>query len=124
MRILQVTKFAGHVGGVESHVSLLTSELEKLGHEVDSFTYDDLPADRKHFSLSPSNLRERRAVAGPVLWSQAALAGLDAVVTGFRPDVIHFHSIYHQLSPSVLAAARRRRIPAVMTLHDYKLIAP
>jgi glycosyltransferase involved in cell wall biosynthesis len=34
------------------------------------------------------------------------------------------HNIYHQLSPSVLRPVARRRIPAVMTLHDYKLACP
>jgi glycosyltransferase involved in cell wall biosynthesis len=46
---------------------------------------------------------------------------MDAVIADFRPDITHLHNVYHQLSPSVLAPLRRRRVPAVMTLHDYKL---
>ena len=42
----------------------------------------------------------------------------------FRPDVIHFHNIYHQLSYSLLPAAKELNIPMVMTLHDYKMISP
>jgi len=49
---------------------------------------------------------------------------MDAVLADFRPDVVHMHNIYHQLSPSVLRPVARRRIPAVMTLHDYKLACP
>jgi glycosyltransferase involved in cell wall biosynthesis len=32
--------------------------------------------------------------------------------------------VYHHLSPSILGPVARRRIPAVMTLHDYKLACP
>ena len=32
--------------------------------------------------------------------------------------------LYHQLTPSILDAARERGVPAVMTLHDYKLVCP
>lgn len=41
-----------------------------------------------------------------------------------RPDVVHLHNIYHQLSPSILKPIVARGIPVVMTLHDYKLICP
>jgi glycosyltransferase involved in cell wall biosynthesis len=46
------------------------------------------------------------------------------VLDDFRPDLVHVHNLYHQLSPSVLAPLRRRRIPTLMTLHDYKLACP
>jgi glycosyltransferase involved in cell wall biosynthesis len=49
---------------------------------------------------------------------------MDAVLADFRPDMVHLHNIYHQLSPSILQPVRRRGIPAVMTLHDYKLACP
>jgi glycosyltransferase involved in cell wall biosynthesis len=46
------------------------------------------------------------------------------VVDAFAPDVVHLHNVYHQLSPSLLRPLQRRGIPAVMTLHDYKLACP
>jgi len=49
---------------------------------------------------------------------------MDAVLDDFRPDVVHLHNIYHQLSPSILRPLARRGVPAVMTLHDYKLACP
>ena len=59
-----------------------------------------------------------------MLYSTSAHRGMDAVLADFRPDVVHLHNIYHQLSPSVLRPVARRRVPAVMTLHDYKLACP
>jgi glycosyltransferase involved in cell wall biosynthesis len=41
-----------------------------------------------------------------------------------KPDVIHIHNIYHQISPSILSVAKKMGVPVVMHLHDYKLISP
>jgi glycosyltransferase involved in cell wall biosynthesis len=46
------------------------------------------------------------------------------VIDDFRPDVIHAHNVYHQLSPSVFRPGHKRGIPTVMTAHDYKLVCP
>jgi glycosyltransferase involved in cell wall biosynthesis len=59
-----------------------------------------------------------------VLWSTSARRGITEVVEEFRPDVVHLHNVYHQLSPSVLRPLGRMGVPAVMTLHDYKLACP
>ena len=59
-----------------------------------------------------------------MVWSTSARHGMDAVVEEFRPDVVHLHNVYHHLSPSILGPLARRRVPAVMTLHDYKLACP
>jgi glycosyltransferase involved in cell wall biosynthesis len=45
-------------------------------------------------------------------------------LTAFVPDVVHLHNIYHQFSPSILDELRDRGIPAVMTVHDFKLVCP
>jgi len=42
----------------------------------------------------------------------------------FRPDLAHIHNFNHQLTPSILYALARRKIPVVMTMHDYKLVCP
>jgi glycosyltransferase involved in cell wall biosynthesis len=47
-----------------------------------------------------------------------------ALVREHRPDVAHLHNINHQLTPSILRVLRDERVPAVMTLHDYKLVCP
>jgi glycosyltransferase involved in cell wall biosynthesis len=46
------------------------------------------------------------------------------VLADFRPDAVHLHNVYHQLSPSVVAATAQAGVPCVMTLHDYKLACP
>ena len=42
----------------------------------------------------------------------------------FDPDIVHVHGIHRQLSPSILQAARKARVPIVQTLHDFHHICP
>ncbi|XIA67823.1 glycosyltransferase family 4 protein [Bradyrhizobium sp. TZ2] len=41
-----------------------------------------------------------------------------------KPDLMHCHNIYHQLTPSIINAAARQTIPVVLTLHDFKPVCP
>ncbi len=79
-----------------------------------------------HIELEPPppTITGRVRGVARMLYSTSASRGMDAVLADFRPDVVHLHNIYHQLSPSVLRPVAHRRIPAVMTLHDYKLACP
>jgi glycosyltransferase involved in cell wall biosynthesis len=104
------------------------------GHEVEFFGMTHPENDPHRFSdyfpsyiemdPAPSGLAERAKGVARMVWSTSAQRGIDAVVDQFRPDVVHLHNIYHQLSPSILRPLARRGIPAVMTLHDYKLACP
>jgi glycosyltransferase involved in cell wall biosynthesis len=122
MRVLHVNKFAEVAGGVETHVSLLMRQQRELGDEVQLFSSADVPGPA--FSASPSSVQARMRSAKLLLWSRGASHAIRRRLEAFRPDVVHFHGIYHQLSPSVMWEVRRRGIASVMTLHDYKLAAP
>lgn len=59
-----------------------------------------------------------------IIWSQEARDNLARLLDRDAVDVAHVHSIYHHLSPSVLAELKQRRLPVVMTAHDLKLACP
>ncbi|MFN8097253.1 MAG: glycosyltransferase [Dermatophilaceae bacterium] len=134
MRVLHVGKFLHRRGGAEAHLLDLADLQRARGDEVAFFgmTHPDnprLPFERHfapyaEFDPPPAGLRARAGLAGRMVWSPAAARGMRAVLARFRPDVIHLHNIYHQLSPSVIAAGRRAGVPMVMTVHDYKLACP
>jgi glycosyltransferase involved in cell wall biosynthesis len=46
------------------------------------------------------------------------------LIDEFEPDIAHVHNMYGRLTPSVLDLLSEKAIPAVMTLHDYKLACP
>jgi glycosyltransferase involved in cell wall biosynthesis len=134
MRILHVNKFLYRRGGAEAYMEDLADLQVAAGHTVSFFGMahplnthleyaSHYPRDIE-FEPPPPQLSERVRGVARMLYSTSASKGMDAVLSEFRPDVVHLHNIYHQLSPSVLRPIARRRIPAVMTLHDYKLACP
>jgi len=134
VRILHVNKFLYRRGGAEAYMLDLAALQRKAGHEVEFFAMahpENLTARfagsfPAHVELEPPppSLPGRLHGAGRVLWSTSARRGIGRVVEDFAPDVVHLHNVYHQLSPSVLEPLARLGVPAVMTLHDYKLACP
>lgn len=134
MRILHVNKFLYRRGGAESYMLDLAQLQLQAGHSVEYFAMkhpDNLPSryerhfpDNVELEPMPESLLGKVEGAGRLLFSPTSLLGMARVVRDFKPDVVHLHNIYHQLSPSILRPLASRSIPAVMTLHDYKLACP
>jgi glycosyltransferase involved in cell wall biosynthesis len=130
MRILMISQFYPPiVGGEESMVYHLSQALARRGHDVAVATFGDAPAvdqdgDVTVYRIRPSVRRltrlygddvRRHAPPGP---DPEALIALRRIVTRHRPDVVHGHNwLVHSFVP-----LRRRRIPLVVSLHDYSLI--
>ncbi len=133
MRVLLANKFFYDHGGPETVLFLTRDLLQAAGHEVIDFSMQD-PRNRpspyaSYFapnvdlqSVRPTPASLRTAVR--FLDSREAARRMRALVREHRPDIAHVHSINHQLTPSILRVLRDERIPAVMTLHDYKLVCP
>ena len=56
-----------------------------------------------------------------VIWNRQACADMEALIASFKPDVIHVHNVFHAMSLSVYQAARRKKVPIIQTLHNYRL---
>jgi glycosyltransferase involved in cell wall biosynthesis len=135
VRILHVNKFLYRRGGAEGYMLDLADLQRAQGHDVELFgmrhTADQAP--HRFQSLFPAQLDldpmpggavDKARSAARMIWSTSSRRGMAAVVEQFKPDVVHCHNIYHQLSPSVLSPVRAADVPCVMTLHDYKLACP
>lgn len=57
-------------------------------------------------------------------WNIVAARKFKRTVRQFRPDVIHMHNIHYAIGPIAIRAAKRKGIPVVMTLHNYRLLCP
>ncbi len=123
MRILHVEKIL-HTGGVASYIRGLSDYQRRRGHEVFGFGCEppDGPADRVRyfdFTKTRNPLSLLRMVHNP-----KAARDLACFMRGRRFDIAHVHNIYHHLTPSILPVLTARRIPIVMTVHDYRLACP
>ncbi|MDD5083324.1 MAG: glycosyltransferase [Candidatus Moranbacteria bacterium] len=134
MNILEINKFHYLRRGAERHYLDVIDLLKSEGHEVAVFAMQHpktIPSKWEKFFVSyvgynreDSNLWQRILGTGRLLWSFEARKKAKALLREFRPDIVHLHNIYHQLSPSILPALKQTGAKIVMTVHDYNLISP
>jgi 1,2-diacylglycerol 3-alpha-glucosyltransferase len=117
MRIVQVCPFfAPHVGGVETHVEMISAELARRGHEVHVLTSRHQRSLSEH-EQDPRGFWIHRAwTLGTVLATPLAL-GTTRALERLSADVAHLH--YPPPLTSYLASRglRRRGVPVVLTYH-------
>jgi len=134
VRILHVNKFLYRRGGAEAYMLDVAAMQREAGHIVEFLAtahpenepsrYASLFPRFVELNPPPASIGGKASAVGRMLWSREARVSMERVLEDFRPDVVHVHNVYHHLSPSVLQPLRKRSVPAVMTLHDFKLACP
>ena len=145
MRILQVHKYLYPRDGASTYLFALVDLLVKHGHEVGLWGTSESNAPQPPLKLrggaggvmrfndllvEPLNFDRREGIVkdlkkfGHMIWSYDAARKFEQALTEFKPDIIHIHNIYHHISPSILAVAKKHHVPVVATVHDYHLINP
>ncbi|HVP57145.1 MAG TPA: glycosyltransferase, partial [bacterium] len=133
MKILQVNKFFYVRGGSERYFFDLCGLLEQRGHTVHHFSMkhprNQASMDQGYFVSevdlnAPMDVRCKVRAATRILYSREAKSKIGALLDAARPDIVHFHNISRQISPSIIDAIARRGIPMVQTLHDASLVCP
>jgi glycosyltransferase involved in cell wall biosynthesis len=114
MRILLVHNYYCQPGGEDEVYASEAALLEREGHLVGRFTVHNN-------TLAGRNLLQ---LGVDTVWSTTASNQLRRKIAEVRPDVIHFHNTFPQVSPAAYYVARRAGIPTVQTLHNYRLICP
>ena len=128
-----VNKYARVTGGADKQCMSLAASLRDGGHEV-AFLATASPENTElHGAFVPTvvthetrdslTVRERTRVLGQAVWNRDAAAAMEQLIEDFRPDIVHAHLLYPQLSVSPIRIARRHELPIVQTLHDYEFLA-
>jgi glycosyltransferase involved in cell wall biosynthesis len=91
-----------------------SAALSARGHEVAVF-------QRHSGEIAEWSPLRRATLPARVLWSEDSRRGMAESLVKFRPDVVHVHNTFPLVTPSVLYACRDHSVPAVMTVHNYKL---
>ncbi len=134
MRVLIANKFFFRNGGSEVVMFQERSYLRKHGVHVIDFSMDD-PRNlesphRGYFVRQRTYGNGRRSLiqqiinAASLIHSREAVRSIGKLIDSEKPDIVHCHNVYHQLTPSIIGAAKRRGAPVVLTLHDYKTVCP
>jgi glycosyltransferase involved in cell wall biosynthesis len=133
MRVLQVNKFLYGGAGAETVMFRTADLLRSDGHDVSFFAMQDARnvscAESDYFPRGryyggEHGLIQRARDAASSVYSLDARKALRRLVRDRRPDVVHMHNIYHQLTLSMVDELAAQGIPMVMTLHDYKAVCP
>ena len=90
---------------VDDEIELLRS----AGHEVLSWT------------PSVTETSPLRAAVNAI-WSLDEASNVRRLIALHRPDVVHVHNLFPQLSPLVIRAAASRGVPILVTLHNFRLM--
>lgn len=135
MRILFVTAsyLPESVGGVELHVAGLARAMRAEGHHVAVVARTGRPGVPHLQTLTDevdgvpvvrlANTFEDASTLASLYAHEGIADALMGVVEGFLPDVVHVHHLTC-LSTRLLDRLRARRVPTVMTLHDFWMGCP
>lgn len=113
LRILIVQNHYVGFAGDDVVVANESSLLSAKGHEVSLWSVHnkDLTTLRSHIDTALS-----------LTYSQQSKAGLSRHIAEFRPDVMHCHNLFPQITVSAYDAAAEAGIPIVQTLHDFRSV--
>lgn len=90
-----------------------------VSNGLDIISYEKFNDD-----LDDSSLAKKFDIAMNGAWSRQSYDEISALIKSSRPDLVHFHSIFPQISPSAYFACRDNNVPVVHTLHNYRPICP
>lgn len=119
MKILAIHNFhrSGSASGDDQVFKSETALLESHGNTVVRYTVSNDEFDNA-------------GVAGKVistlgmLWSFKHYNAIRKIIKREKPDIVHVHTFFPLLSPSILYAAKRCGVKVVATLHDTRFVCP
>ena len=119
MKILAIHNFhrKGSASGDDQVFKSETMLLEDHGHEIVRYTVSNDEFDN-------TGVIGKLSAAFGMLWSFKNYNKVRELVETERPDIVHIHTFFPLLSPSILYAAKRGGAKVVATLHDTRFICP
>lgn len=119
MKILAIHNFhrKGSASGDDQVFKSETALLESHGNEVIRYTVSNDEFD------NAGVIGKLQATFG-MLWSSKNYKAVKELCEKEKPDIVHIHTFFPLLSPSILYAAKRSGCKVVATLHDTRFVCP
>ncbi|MDC0204488.1 glycosyltransferase family 4 protein [Flavobacteriales bacterium] len=115
MRILQIHNKYQIRGGEYSVLKNEARLLNKEGNSIEQLFFEN---------ENIQSLKDKLITGFNVLYNFKSARLLKRKIIKFKPDIIHVHNYFPLASPSIFYVANKKKIPIVMTLHNYRLICP
>lgn len=119
MKILAIHNFhrKGSASGDDQVFKSETALLEEYGHTVIKYNVCNDEFDN-------AGALGKVASTFGMLWSFKNYNNVEKIIKQEKPDIVHVHTFFPLLSPSILYAAKRNGCKVVATLHDTRFICP
>jgi glycosyltransferase involved in cell wall biosynthesis len=134
MRVLYCNKYNYPFSGTEAYLFELMGRMEQRGHQTALFSTErgrtGAFAGRSYlipyvdFKDPEAGVLKRAGMAAHALYSTSARRRMRACLADYSPDLAHIRGIYHHLSPSILWELKKRGIPVLYHLNDFKVLCP
>ncbi|MGU3362396.1 glycosyltransferase family 4 protein [Methylobacterium sp. M6A4_1b] len=112
LRILVVHNRYQVRGGEDSVVAQEVASLRRAGQAVETLFFDN---------ASIRTGWDRLRTAYEAAHAPRGIAAVVEAVRAFRPDVVHAHNVFPQVSPGMHAAVRAEGAATVQTLHNFRV---
>ena len=133
MKVLLVNKFFFMKGGAETVYFQERDMLLSEGVEIVEFSmkheknidskYADFFVDNVDY-YQEQTIKNKIDTAVNFIHNSQACEKFKALLKQEKPDLVHFHNIYHQLTPSIIKVAKQFGCKTVLTAHDTKIACP
>lgn len=128
MKILMVNKFHYLKGGSEKYYFDLANLLEENRHEIAFFSMKNeknIKTGKKEYFVEEIDLNSNNKLkALEVIYSKKNKKKMEEALDDFKPDIVHLNNFQRQLSASIIAPIKKRKIPIVFTVHDIETVCP
>jgi len=114
MRVLLLHNYYQQAGGEDAVFAGEAALLSEWGHEV--VTYQRSNSEITGNGLIGTGLR--------TTWSTRSYREVEELLRKVKPSVAHFHNTFPLISPAAYYACAEVGVPAVQTLHNYRLLCP
>lgn len=119
MKILAIHNYhrKGSASGDDQVYKSETALLEQHGNTVIRYTVSNDEFD------SVGIIGKIKSTFG-MMWSFKNYNAVQELIKKEKPDIVHIHTFFPLLSPSILYAAKLCNVPVVATLHDTRFVCP
>lgn len=120
MKILLINNYGYARGGAETVYFNLAELLRSKGHEVKLFS--------KYVRSDENNLVDFRINESQFFFNRfysiKSKIKIREALNSFKPDIVHINNIIGGITFSILPEIKKRKIPIVVSVHDFRMLCP
>lgn len=117
MKVLLVHNEYQQPGGEDVVFHLEHQLLSRFGHRVVTYR-------RSNLEINDCSAIRRLLLIRQMTWAEDSKREIARILRQEKPDVVHVHNTFTQISPSIYSECVEAGVPVVQTLHNFRLLCP